>query len=246
MKEEITDEQLIAFIEGEKNEALKNRLTRDPDLSKRYQELKEVLDTIADTSVPDVPEHIRSNFQDAIAVERQKQNRSFTWLQVAAAIALLIIGYSVGKVSDNSTGTKELVSLKNEIQLLKEVTMTSALQQYTASERIMAVNNIENESKSRPEFTKALVNTFNSDESPNVRYAALQALSNFIDKEEVRAELVKSLETQQDPLIQISLISVLMEASEKSAIAPLKDIITQEKTSPEVKQQAKIALEILT
>ena len=94
-----------------------------------------------------------------------------------------------------------------------------------------------------PELVSTLINTLNSDESPNVRYAALQALEKYVDYTDVRSELVKSLESQQDPLIQISLITILVEAEERSAIAPLKDIINNEDVSPEVKQQAEVAIQ---
>ena len=76
--------------------------------------------------------------------------------------------------------------------------------------------------------------------------SALQALKKFIAEEDVKAELVKSLEAQSDPLIQISLITILVEAEERSAIAPLKDMIKNEQTTPEVKQQAEVAIQVLT
>jgi len=124
--------------------------------------------------------------------------------------------------------------------------MAGSLKRYSASDRIFAVNQIETTNDVSPELLATLVNTLNSDESPNVRYAALQALTNYLDIDEVRYELVKSLESQNDPLIQISLIAVLVEAQEKSARAPIKKLIDTEETLPEVKEQAEIALKVLT
>lgn len=246
MKEQITDEQIIAFIEGERNEVLKKQLSENKELQARYAELKEVLSAIEESESFEVPAHIQRNFQQAIFTKQNKLNKGISWYQLAAAVALLIVGFGVGKFSEEAPNTSELLSLKKEILSLKEITMTSALQQYSASERIMAVNQIEEIDKTTPRFSKALINTLNSDDSPNVRYAALQALSNYIDDAVIRAELVKSLETQSDPLIQIALISILMEASEKSALVPIKDILQKKEISPEVKKQAQIALEILT
>ena len=80
---------------------------------------------------------------------------------------------------------------------------------------------------------------------PNVRYAAAQALARFIDEEDVRLRMAESLEEQTDPLIQISLISILTEAQEKHAIKPLKKILDQDSINMDVKRQADIALEIL-
>jgi HEAT repeat protein len=109
----------------------------------------------------------------------------------------------------------------------------------------MAVNRIEEKATINAELLATLVNTLNSDESPNVRYAALQALTNYMDQDQVRYELVKSLESQTDPLIQISLITIMIEAQEKSARVPMKKLIEDEQTLQEVKDQAAIALKIL-
>ena len=57
--------------------------------------------------------------------------------------------------------------------------------------------------------------------------------------------MAESLEEQTDPLIQISLISILTEAQEKHAIKPLKKILDQDSINMDVKRQADIALEIL-
>ncbi len=246
MKKEITDEELIELIEGNPNKELEQLLSQDVDLKKRFSELKEMLVIIQDSQRPDVPAHIKMNFQAAILAEKSKQPGQYSWMHVAAAITILILGFGLGRFSGNSNAS-ELANLKTEIESLKEVTLTSALQQYSASERIMAVNQIEASAREvNPELISTLINTLNSDESPNVRYAALQALANYIDSVDVRAELVKSLESQKDALLQISLITILVEAEERSAIAPLKDIIDNEEISPEVKQQAEIAIQVLT
>ena len=246
MKEKITDDQLIALLEGEQNDELQKKIDLDPEVKKRFNELKEVYNLIEKSEEVEVPAHITHSFQEELIKEKLRVSKTHTpWLQIAAAVALLIIGFGAGKFSGGNS-SDELSSLKDEIQSLREVTLTNTLQRHSASERIMAVNQIEEKSSVNKELIGTLITTLNSDESPNVRYAALQALSKFIGEEDVRAELVKSLEAQSDPLIQISLITILVEAEERSVIAPLRDIIEKEETSPEVKQQAVVALQVLT
>lgn len=241
----VTDEQLIALLEGEENPELKQQIEQNEELRTRFDELKEVMLAMEATEDMEVPEHISLNFKEALEAEHTQ--RSFwPWMQIAASVGLLVLGFSVGKFSSGGSSNEDLVALKNEIQSLKEVTLTSTLQRHSASERIMAVNQIEQKSSLNRELVATLISTLNSDESPNVRYAALQALERFIAEEEVRAELVKSLDSQTDPLIQISLITILVEAEERSAIAPLKDIIKNEQIAPEVKQQAEVAIQVLT
>lgn len=246
MKEEITDEQLIEILEGNSNSELESRIKGDENLKKRFDELKEVMATMESAEMADVPTHIQMNVRQAIINEQIRgKGNQWSWMQIAAAVALLIVGFGMGKFAGGDS-SQELALLKDEIQALREVTLTSTLQRHSASERIMAVNQIEEKTVLNTELIATLITTLNSDESPNVRYAALQALEKFIGEEAVRAELVKSLEAQSDPLIQISLITILVNAEERSAIAPLRDIIKKENTSPEVKKQAEVALQVLT
>ena len=125
--------------------------------------------------------------------------------------------------------------------------MMNTLQPSSASERLQVVNMIEAE---KPAYSEKLLNslftTLNTDESPNVRYAAAQALVRFMDQKDVAIRMAESLEQQTDPLIQISLISILMEAQEKHAIKPLKKLLEQDSINTDVKKQAKIALDIIT
>lgn len=246
MKNNVTDEQLIALIEGSPNPELEQLVSEDADLRKRFEELKDVLVIIDSSERVDVPAHFGMNFREAILKEQAKQGNNFSWMQIAAAVTILLVGFGLGRFSEDSNFS-ELASLQDEVNALKEVTLTSALRRHSASQRIMAVNQIEASSqKINPELITTLINTLNSDDSPNVRYAALQALTNYIDNTNVRAELVKSLESQSDALIQISLITILIEAEERSAIAPLKDILDKEEIAPEVRQQAEIAIQVLT
>lgn len=244
---EVKDEQLIELLEGGQNPDLEKQIENNPALQKRYFELKEVMETIDEAQEHEVPEHIRDAVQQAIYEEQANMQKGFSWIHVAAAAAILIIGFSIGRLGqpeavDNS---QELAALKDEISSLKEATMASSLKRYSASDRIMAVSRIEESDGLNAELLATLVTTLNSDESPNVRYAAMQALSGYMHMDQVRYELVKSLETQSDPLIQISLITILVEAEEKSARVPMKKLIEMEETLPEVKEQAEIALKVL-
>lgn len=246
MKKEITDDQLIDFIEGNYDEAIADKIKMDRDLQQRLDALKEVIGLMQNTQEVEVPSHIGSNLNAAMLREELKNNKgNRPWMQIAAAIAFLVVGFALGKLGQGDQ-SMELASLKNEIQSLREVTLTSTLQKHSASERIMAVNRIEETNEFNPSLISTLVSTLNSDESQSVRYAALQALKRFQEHEEVRAELVKSLEAQTDPLIQISLISILVEAEERSAIAPLRKMMKDQEVMPEVKQQADIAIQVLT
>ena len=245
MKRKLTDEQLIALLEDNDQEAINELVAQDDSLSKRIEEIREVLMIMSEAGEVEVPAHIKLNVEKAI-INASSKSSQFSLMHLVAAVAFLVVGFALGIWSQGGTSKDELAILREEVFLLKRATLTTSLQRHSASERIMAVNRIEKEASINPELLSTLVATLNSDESPSVRYAALQALGKFINDESVRSELVRSLATQSDPLVQISLISMLVEAEERGAIVPLQDILNQEEITPEVKQQAEVALQVLT
>ena len=248
MKKQITDEQLIEILEGVSNPEVEAEIANSAEVKKRLEDLKDFLSLMEGSAEMEVPFEVQQNVSNAILKESlttQNAGLGWSWMHIAAAVAFLVVGFVFGKFS-TSDQTVELAMLNEEIRSLREVTLASALQNHSASERSLAVSQIEQKNSINDELIQTLVSTLNGDESTNVRYAALQALRKFISEGEVRAALVKSLESQSDPLIQISLIQILVETEEKSAIAPLKDILNNEELTPEVKRQAEVALKVLT
>jgi HEAT repeat protein len=84
----------------------------------------------------------------------------------------------------------------------------------------------------------ALVSTLNSDPSPNVRLAAVEALYLFRNQPGVKESLVESLAAQSSPLVQVALIDLLVEIREQRASEALKTLIKNEKLDPDVKKLA--------
>lgn len=247
--EHLSDEQIIAHLEaGRDNSEVEAHLQSCEHCRQELEQFQEVLQAMEASPKAHAPQAVSWAVAAAIEAEQKKAvgKSNFPYWQIAAAIGLLIVGFLSGKwpAPDHRD---ELIALESQVQLLKEMTMMGPLQISTASQRIQAVNRIEQEkSHVSEELVNTLVNTLNSDESPNVRYAAAQALGRFIDEENVRLALTQSLESQSDPLIQIALISMLVEAQEKRAINPIKELIEKEYVQPEVKKQAQVALDILT
>ena len=246
--EHIEEEFLIEYLDsGVITPEHKAHLAECTICQKQLADLREVIDTMDGMGDVPVPDAVQFQISTAIAEEiaRENQSSGFHWWQVAAAVALLMVGFAVGKLSVKDQ-TAEIIALQSQVDILKEVSMVNALQTSSASERLQVVNRIESEKPaSSQKLLNSLFQTLNTDESPNVRYAAAQALVRFMNEEAVRVRVAESLELQSDPLIQISLISILTEAQEKHAIKPLRKILGQETINPEVKKQAQIALDIL-
>ncbi len=254
MSREITDEQLLQYLEGdlsgEETATMDRRIQEDGELASRLEDLRMLLTTMEGASEATPPEDIEWKFQAALREEMsQASDRSDRWgWRVAAAVVLLILGYAGGRLSGPGQSGDELMALQTEISTLRQVVMQTTLHTPSASERLQAVNLIEAEAEVNapsPELLRTLLNTVRGDESPNVRYAAVQALEPYMDNEEVRLELTGALENQTDPLIQIAIINWLVEAEEQAAIGAIKDLINNENTTPEVKQQGQLAIDIL-
>ena len=85
----------------------------------------------------------------------------------------------------------------------------------------------------------------NTDDNSNVRMAAIQALSKFTDESAVLDALVSSLEIQTDPLLQITLINILVDLKEERAVETMKKLLEQEETHETVKKLAQKGLTII-
>ena len=242
-----SDEDLLEYLEsGRSDKVLTEALEKDSNLMQRFQELEKVSDLLQGSSTLSPPKSIKESFMMELeAASSQPKAFQVQWPSVAAAVLLVIMGYGFGRMSQQAVPNQE-AELLQEVSMLKELLLASQLKEPSASTRLHVVNSIENlESEPSEGLVQVLIQTARSDKSPNVRYEAVQALGDFIEYTSVREGLVESLEYQDDALIQIAIIQLLVEAEEKSAISTMKKLVESEKTSPEVKKQAEIAIEIL-
>ena len=128
---------------------------------------------------------------------------------------------------------------------MKEALLFSLIDDESASQRIKAVSYAEEIRNPEQKVIDVLVNTLNHDKSVNVRLAALYSLGSWADNRIVRDSLVSSLPEQKEPLIQVMLINLLAAKKESRAIAPIKDILSNSNTLPEVKEVAQRILKTL-
>ncbi|MDX5419767.1 MAG: HEAT repeat domain-containing protein [Hymenobacteraceae bacterium] len=162
---------------------------------------------------------------------------------VAAGILLFLgafwggIQYRRGIATDPNP---ELVALREEVQQMKQALATKT----SASERIQLVSQ-EFESEQPDELIGVLVTTMNQDPNVNVRVASAEALFRFHQKKAVRHALVESLAQQTDPLMQLTLIDMLVRIKEKEAVSELEEMAQRKDLLPIVKDKAAEGLGIL-
>lgn len=169
--------------------------------------------------------------------------------RIAAAIALLIAGTFIGiflkgKISNPYTAS-EFIQLKSEVSELKKTAMFTMLKDGSSSNRIQAVSYADDLGQADENVIDALVKTLNYDKNVNVRMAAAYALAKFTGQKSVSDSLVKSLSVQTDPILQVTLINILAERREKSALQPIQKIISNKNTLKEVRAVAENSLRVL-
>ncbi|MBC8111294.1 MAG: HEAT repeat domain-containing protein [Verrucomicrobia bacterium] len=170
-------------------------------------------------------------------------NRSAGWWVsgVAAGIALLVIGFLIGKTT--SQPVSQITALENEMKSLKETVMLSQLKQTSASERLKGVNYVSEVKSESPEVLEALIETLNTDESSNVRLAAANVLFTLREIPKVRKALVASLRQQEDPAVKIAIINMMIALKEKQAKPAIEEFLRKEPIPKEVKESIRKELQ---
>lgn len=118
----------------------------------------------------------------------------------------------------------------------------------TNSSRLEAIYNIEDQYANEKEDEKILNAFFkilHEDSDANSKTAVIDALLKFPENARVRNELIKALENEKEPLVQLKLIKSVAKLREERAKAPLRKIIEDEESLPLVKGNASALLAML-
>jgi HEAT repeat protein len=265
MKCDEIDKLMMDYLDNNLDESLTREIEKHLETCERcLDELKDsqhVLSLISEGEMTKPDDSLRINFYHMLHTEIKKEEAKnspaktmIPWYnmssyRVAAAVALLIAGTFLGVLINNginnSTASDEIAQLRLEVSDLKKATMFTMLKGGSSSERIEAVSYASDLDNADDNVINVLIKTLNNDKNVNVRMAAAYAISKFADQKTVCDSLVKSLSQQNDPILQITLINILAEKKEKSALKTIQDIIANEKTLREVKAVAENSLRVL-
>ncbi|MFD2512809.1 HEAT repeat domain-containing protein [Pontibacter locisalis] len=174
--------------------------------------------------------------------------KAVSFWYVAASVLLIIGAFWAGSQYRQEPATvqhPEIAALQQEVQEMKEILTSGASAGYTASDRIQVVSQEFKAASAGGEVINLLVNTMNTDPNVNVRIAACEALYQYKDKEQVRIAYIKSLPAQTDPLMQLTLIDVLVSLQEKKAVEQLQKLAEKKDLLPIVKNKAEEGIGIL-
>lgn len=169
--------------------------------------------------------------------------------QIAAAVALLAVGYWMGSLQMDEPSLQQATTNEQSRQLAriqKEVAeMKSLLAQNSPSQRIKAVNYVQETGDADEELIQVLIQTMHFDENVNVRMAAIQALLHFQERPLVRQALIQTLHIQTDPNVQLQLIDGLVEMGDKKAVPEMQDLLKNKELQEVVKSRLQQGIGIL-
>jgi hypothetical protein len=160
-------------------------------------------------------------------------------IQFAMVILCLAIGYYAGKSSSPGSELHSEVShLQNQLGQMQQVVSLSLLKQSSSSERLKGISFSYGVHNPDIDLLNALIKTLNDDPNVNVRLAAVDALYLFSDRDDIRDQLIQALQNQSSPLVQISLIDLLVEIREQKSLNALRTLISDGNINSAVKQRA--------
>lgn len=226
------------------------------------REIQEILKVMSAEEMKKPEDSLRINFYHMLHDEIKRTEKTAVqvpssenpwyfsrFYRVAAGILLLICGTFIGMLFySNITVTeqhKELSQMKSEVDELRKTALFTMLKDQSSSYRIQAVNYAEEIETPDVNVIDALVKTLNNDRNVNVRMAAAYALAKYTGIQSVRDSLVKSLPKQNEPILQVTLINILVTMKEKSALKPIEQIISDKTTMDEVRAVAENGARLL-
>jgi len=250
--ENVLIDYLDHSLPAETAKTVEKHLDSCSDCRLKTEQTRVILMQIASAPMHEPDETLSFEFEKMLEQEiKALQNETKTrwmarpWvrmsLRVAAGILLLITGFGLGlryNARKANPDIKEMSAMQSDMKEMKQMLMFSLLKQESASERIKAVNYVDEMSNPDEKVIKALFNTLDFDKNPNVRLAAAYSLSRFGNVKTIRDQLVSSLAKQTEPIVQITLINMLVELREVKAIEPIQEILHNKTVIKEVKEQA--------
>ena len=266
MKCEDIKELIIEYIEGSLNykdtQRVDEHLASCEKCRLEVADMKSVWSKLGDMEMEDPSDNLKKAFENMIDSYSLGMNNNTKepwyetiskWLeswwprrpliQFTTTVAVLVIGLVTGlSINEGTESRKEIVQLKTDMNHLRQVVMSSLLNQSSVVERINGLTMTSQLENVDRQFYSTLLLLLNSDSNVNVRLAAVNALSNFAKDEYVRHELVKSLDLQSYPLVQISLIDLLASIRETESSSTLIRIINDPDINVHVKERARNAL----
>ncbi|MPQ47102.1 hypothetical protein GCQ56_08740 [Marinifilum sp. N1E240] len=254
---------LVEYIENDLNETqtkeVENHLTSCEHCRNEYELTKQFLSDINTTEDELPSSNLKKNFnqilkdekmhQNVITFKTENKNNGYKFGEFLKYAALIIIIFGIGVLLGKNMGQStdqslEIAKLQNDLNKMNQNLTLATLKQPTSSQRLKAVNQLEEHSQGDDKVLAILVQTLQSDANVNVRMAAANALVKFANNPLVKNAFLEALKNQKEPSLQITLINILVNLQDERAKDLLQDILTEEDNLPVVRELAKEGIKV--
>ncbi len=231
-------------------EELTIHLAGCPSCARSFAETKQLWNDLQLLASPEPPVDAQVRFQAMLSnfkAEEAQRTRFFSewaafwqnlWQRrplLPLAYQFLIVAISFGggylafrlghSTADEPSG--QLASLRSEVRELRQTMALALLENPSASERMRGVSYTGELKQADGQVIAALLSTLDNDPNVNVRLSTLEALSKLAAHPEVRTGLIRSIGTQDSPLMQSAIADVMLKLQEKKSVAPLQKLLKQ-------------------
>ena len=186
-------------------------------------------------------------YQHGLRVESARPDRSARMrtylLQFAAAAAVLVVGFGIGRQTAPPVVDPQLAMLREELRDMRRMVTLSLLRQQSASERLKGVSFTTRIEQPGNDVMLALLDALMHDPNVNVRLATIDALKRFAASENVRRGVIEALARQTSPIVQIALIDFVVETNGRGAADTLRGLAGDPMLDQAVRARATRALQ---
>ncbi|WP_350284906.1 HEAT repeat domain-containing protein [uncultured Croceitalea sp.] len=250
LKDEISKENKMEF------EAF---IANNTDYRKEFDALTASWNDFDSIVVPEPSENMDKAFFQMLGSAIEKEKERLNWAtqvqeilalifrpQLAYGILILALGVSVGYFMKQDNTIQQIepkVVSNDETEEVREKLVLTLLEQPSANKRLEGVNEANKISKVDETVINALLKTLNSDANVNVRLAAIESLTNYVDNPVVRQGLIQSIPNQESPIIQVTLANLMVALQEKKSVEPFKQLLREKQLDTTVKKKIENSIE---
>ena len=247
------EHKMILALEGDLPKSEYDTLMAEIELSEElqqiwvsYQELYSDLETVP---YEQPSERVKDNFYTWLDNQTddqgktvdismaQNKTRILSIKRGASVAAILVCVFGFWKAYEHNAKVENtLADMSKQMETLMD--------QQSSTDRIktIRVNYNPNEGDLDDKMIQVLINVINVDQSSHVRLTAVEVLTKYMDKENVREALIKRLMEEDDATVKLSIISSLGQQQDENSKLTLENIVNDDSQEKFVIDEAHMQL----
>ena len=254
----LTMEYLSGTLDAEPKKAFEKLLKDNSEYQQDFDEVQHAWHQMDSIDAPEPSEKMDARFYEMLYIGKSESKKnglenlirniklkfaSMMRPQLAYGALLLCIGLGVGYILNSGDDIETKTIANTETEEIRGELVLTLLEQPSANKRLQGVNEANKFKKANDKVIKALLQTLNNDPNVNVRLAAIESLTNYLDNPLVREGLVQSIVKQESPIVQVTLADLMVALQEKKSIEPFKKLMRTKELDESVKEKLESSIQ---